>query len=251
MTNNAKTQLERILFIPDAHHPYADMRAWRLMLKAAKQFKPHKAVVLGDLVDFYTVSSHDKSPARKENLEDEVVSGNKAVDDVESIGAEENHYCGGNHEYRLDRYLMTNAPQLFSFVKTEKLFRLKERGWKYTPYQKALKIGKLYITHDEGNAGPQAHEKARASFEGNVVIGHTHRCSISYRGNARGSSHVGAMFGWLGDIDQIDYVHRVKAQQWQLGFGVGWMRPDNGHVFLQAIPIVNYSVVLNGELITG
>lgn len=242
-------KLERILFVPDSHHPFADMRAWRLMLKAAKKFRPDKTVVLGDMADLYTVSAHDKSPERKETLEDEIASVNAALDDLDDLGGER-YFVAGNHEYRLDRYLMTNASQLYSMVRVEKLLRLKERGWHYTPYQRALKIGKLWITHDEGNAGPQAHEKARASFEGNVVIGHTHRMSVSYRGNARGSAHVGMMCGWLGDIEKIDYTHRVKAQQWQLGFGIGWMQP-NGNVHLQPVPIVDYGCVINSEFISN
>jgi hypothetical protein len=143
---------------------------------------------------------------------------------------------------------MTNAPAVFSMLKIEKLLRLKERGWHYTPYQRALKIGKLHVTHDEGNAGAQAHERARATFEGNVVIGHTHRMGYSTRGNAKGTAHVGAMFGWLGDLSQIDYMHRVRAQQWQLGFGVGYLL-NSGAVHLQPVPIIEGACVVGGKLI--
>lgn len=242
--------MRRILFIPDSHHPFVNKRAWRLMLKAGRAFKPDHVVILGDFADFYAVSAHDKNPLRRETFEEEIYSTNAALDDVDELGASKKDFVKGNHEYRLERFLSTNAPQLYSMLSVEKLFRLKERGWGVTQYQKALKIGKLWVTHDEGNAGPQAHERARTSFEGNVIIGHTHRCAISYRGNARGSSHVGAMFGWLGDIDSIDYLHRVRAQQWQLGFGIGHQLP-NGHVHLQAVPIVDYACVVNGELYRG
>lgn len=239
---------KRILFIPDTHRPYHDARAWALMLKAARSFVPNIVVVLGDFADCYSVSAHDKSPARKESFEDEVADANVGLDEIEaSTPTAERYFVAGNHEHRLDRFLMTNAPAVFSMLKIEKLLRLKERGWHYTPYQRALKLGKLYVTHDEGTAGPQAHERARASFEGNVVIGHTHRMSVGYRGNAKGTAHVGAMFGWLGDLSKIDYMHRVRAQQWQLGFGVGHML-SSGVVHLQPVPIVDGSCVVAGRV---
>jgi predicted phosphodiesterase len=241
--------MKRLLLIPDTHRPYHDEAAWQLMLKAARTFKPHAVIVLGDFADCYSISQHDKNPTRGETFEDEVSDVNKGLDEIEaSTPIAERYFVAGNHEHRLERFLQTNAPPLFSMLTIPKLLRLKDRGWHYTPYQRALKIGKLHITHDEGTAGPQAHERARSSFEGNVVIGHTHRMALSYRGNAKGRSHVGAMFGWLGNIDRIDYMHRVRAQQWQLGFGVGYMQ-TNGTVHLQAVPIIDGACVVAGKLI--
>lgn len=241
--------MQRLMFIPDTHRPYHDAKAWALTLKAAKRFAPHKVVVLGDFADCWSISMHDKNPARRDTFDDEVVDVNRGLDELEAATPiAERYFIAGNHEYRLERLLWKNAPQLHSFVKMEKLLRLRERGWHYTPYQDSLRIGKLYLTHDEGNAGAQAHEKARASFESNVVIGHTHRMSMSYRGTAKGTSNVGAMFGWLGSVDKIDYVHKVKAQQWQHGFGVGYLL-KSGVVHMQAVPIVNGACVVEGRLV--
>ena len=240
--------IRRVLFVPDCHHPFHNVKAWRLMLKAARVFKPHILVVLGDFGDCYSISFHDKDPDRKNIFEWELGEINKGLDELDALGAKTKHFVAGNHEHRLDRFLRTQAPPLYSMMRIEKLLRLKERGWAYTPYQRSIKIGKLHVTHDEGNAGDRAHEKARASFEGNTVIGHTHRAAVSYRGNASGRSHVGAMFGWLGDVEQIDYVHRVRAQQWQLGFGVGYLL-RNGVVHLQAVPIIDGTCVVNGKAV--
>lgn len=243
--------MKRILFVPDTHRPYHDERAWQTMLRACRKFAPHIVVVLGDFADCFSISAHDKDPGRQDTFEDEIADTNKGLDELEAAAPiAERYFVGGNHEYRLDRFLMTNAPPLFSMLKIEKLLRLKDRGWHYTPYQRSLKIGKLYITHDEGNAGPHAHERARSTFEGNAVIGHTHRMAISYRGNAKGTAHVGAMFGWLGSLDKVDYLHRVRAQQWQHGFGVGYLL-DSGVVHLQPVPIINGACVVGGQLVKG
>ena len=243
--------MRRLLLVPDTHRPYHDERAWQTMLKAARHFKPNVAIVLGDFADFYQISAHDKDPGRKESYDDEIEDVNRGLDELEAATPiAERYFIAGNHEYRLERYLRTNAPQLHSRIRIEKELRLEERGWHYTPYQESLRVGKLYLTHDEGNAGATAHEKARASFESCVAIGHTHRMAISYRGTAKGSSNFGAMFGWLGSVDKIDYTHRVKAQQWQHGFGIGYLL-KSGVVHVQAVPIVNGTCVIEGKLVRG
>ncbi len=221
------------------------------MLKAARYFRPDRIVVLGDFADMYCVSAHDRSPNRRHNLEYEVADTNKGLDDLDALGARKKYFVAGNHEDRLERYLMTKAPELFNMVTIPDLLRLKKRGWHYTPYKQSLQIGHMNFTHDVGNAGPYAHIKAQAVFEGNVVIGHTHRAATVYAGNAKGESHVGASFGWLGDVDDVDYMHRVQAMRnWQLGFGVGYLEAS-GVMHLQTCPIIGRSVVVAGKLITA
>src|SRR5438045_4506784 len=106
---------ERILFVPDTHAPYYDDRAWRLMMKAARVFKPNIIVHMGDLCDFYKVSSHSKDPDRF-NFEYEITVCNKLLDDLDSLRANKKIFIEGNHEDRLRRYLHDNAPDLKSFV---------------------------------------------------------------------------------------------------------------------------------------
>jgi len=122
------SKLEKILFIPDCHHPYVDLNAWNLMLKAAKQFKPHHTVIMGDFADFYGVSSHSKSPDRSLKLKEEVESTKTALDQIKSLGAKNNVFIAGNHEDRLLRYLQDRAPELFDFISIPKILELKEKG---------------------------------------------------------------------------------------------------------------------------
>lgn len=242
-------KLERILFVPDCHFPYHDKNAWALMLKAARKFRPDTIVTLGDFVDFYAVSSHDKDPNRRRNLEWEVEQANGGLNDLDKLGAKRKYYVSGNHEDRLERYLMQKAPELFNMVRIPGLLKLAERGWKYVPYRRDVQVGKVYITHDTGTAGANAHQQSLATYQGNVVIGHTHRIGYAVVGNARGKPHVGAMFGWLGDFDSVDYMHRVKAaRDWAHGFGIGYLEPS-GVIHLRPVPIVDKAVVIEGELV--
>lgn len=245
------THLLKLGIVPDAHWPYADKRAWKVMLDGLAYLKPDILVCLGDLADFYTVSSHEKDPRRINRLEQELPSVLSALDDLDAIGAKEKHFLEGNHEWRLARLLSSQAPALAGLphFSIKKLFELEERGWTHTPYKKHLRIGKLNLTHDVGHSGKYALHQTAAAFESNVVIGHTHRAGIVYGGNVKGESHVAASFGWLGSKAAADYMHSAKIDRdWSLGFGMGYMEPG-GVVYLQVCPIVNYRTVVRGKLI--
>ena len=247
----SNVKLEKILFIPDSHVPYQDKEAFKLMIKAGKAFKPKHTLILGDFADFYGVSSHSKDPNRALKLKDEIDETKKALDEVKEIGADNNVYVSGNHEDRLERYLRDKAPELFNFISIPKILELKEKGFKYVPYKQSYKLGKLNITHDAGNAGRFAHYKSLDTFQHNVIIGHTHRLGYAVEGNAQGERHLTAMFGWLGNVEEIDYMHRVKAiKDWSLGFGIGYLNPKTGVVYVIPVPIINGTCLIEGKLIT-
>lgn len=241
--------LEPILVVPDSHHPYVDRRAWRLMLRAAKALKPQIIVSIGDLADFYTVSSHSKDPIRAARLVDEVAAVQKALDELDALGAKRKIFVAGNHESRLTRYLQDKAPELFGVVSIPSLLGLKERRWEYVPYKHDIKIGKIHWTHDVGAAGRNATFKALDTYQHSIVTGHAHRLQYIVEGNATGEFKLSAQFGWLGDISKIDYMHRaVACKNWALGFGYGYHDPTTGYVYLVPVPIVKYTCVMNGVL---
>jgi predicted phosphodiesterase len=242
--------LEPILVVSDAHHPYVDHKAWKLMLKVAKDLKPKHIVIIGDFVDMFSVSSHSKDPARAGQLVKEVAAGEAALDELDELKAKNKIYLGGNHEDRLQRYLQDKAPELFGIVNIPKLLQLKRRGWRYIDYKHDTRLGKLWLTHDIGTAGRYAGYKALDTYQHSVITGHTHRLSYIVEGNATGEVKLSAQFGWLGDAQSVDYMSRVKVlKDWALGFGVGYLDPKTGLVYMQPIPIIGgYSACVNGKL---
>lgn len=242
-------KLEKILFIPDCHIPYQDHSAFELMMKAAKAFKPDHVIILGDFADFYSVSSHDKNPLRVNQLDDEIATVISKLFEVKKLGAKNNVFISGNHEDRLTRYLMQKAPELYKTATVDKVLALKENGFKYVPYRSDYRLGKLIMTHDTGKAGFNAHKQALDAYHRSVVIGHTHRMGYMVQGDADGDRHVGAMFGWLGDRNQIDYMHNINStKDWTLGFGIGYLDKKTGFVYLTPVPIVRYTCVVEGKL---
>lgn len=248
----SQPKLESILIISDAHRPYHDKRAWDLMLQVGKAFKPLHLVVNGDLADFYAVSSHSKDPRRAQQLDVELVDVNVGLDELDALGAKHKKFVAGNHCDRLTRYLQDRAPELFSMISIPELFKLEQRGWLYTPYKDDTKVGKLHITHDVGTAGRYAAYKALDTYQHSIVTGHTHRLSYIVEGNAVGEFKLSASFGWLGDVEKVDYMHKVMVKKnWALGFGVGYINPATGIAYLTPVPIITaggiYSCVVNGR----
>jgi hypothetical protein len=245
--------LERILIVPDCHHRTptegVDRTAWHVLLAAGRRFKPHRIIVLGDFLDMFSTSQHRKDPNRNALLEIELATGNKALDELDALGAKHRHFLEGNHEENLRRYLMDRAPALFNVVDIPSLLRLDDRGWTWTPYRTHLKIGKAYYVHDTGSAGPLAHIRSRDAFSACVVQGHTHHAGVSYAGTARGTAHVGIASGWLGKFADADYTHDIQRRRsWVHAFTLGYKQP-NGVTHFQLVPIINGRALVEGVLV--
>ena len=218
------------------------------MLKVGRDLKPHYLITIGDLADFYSVSSHSKNPLRAFQLADEVRVVRQGLAELDDLGAKEKFFVAGNHEDRLTRYLQDKAPELFGVVDIPSLLSLHNSGWKYVAYKDDTRIGKLYFTHDVGTCGRYAVYNGLDTYQHSVVTGHSHRLSYVVEGNAVAEYKVSAQFGWLGDVTKIDYMQRAKAKKnWALGFGVGYLNPASGIAYLTPVPIVKHTCVVNGR----
>jgi len=240
---------ERILFVPDVHVPFHDVVAWGVMMQVAKRLRPHRIVVLGDFLDFFQCSDHEKDPRRNTTVAADVAEAKVLLGELANLGADRLHFIEGNHEKRLRRYLMTRAPALLDSVDLPAMLGLREAGWTWTPYHEHLRIGDLHVTHDTGHAGATAAQRSSSDFMGSVVLGHTHRIGVHAFGNALGQRFVSAMFGWLGSVPEADYLPLVKRMKdWSHGFGIGYRMPS-GHVALHAVPIVDGAAVVDGAVV--
>lgn len=240
--------LNKVLFFGDVHAPYHHAPSWALMLKAMRQWRPHTIVCLGDFMDCYSISAHEKDPSRSLRFPWEVETCNGLLDGLDALGAKDRRYIAGNHESRWDR-LMMKYPELAGLTDIPRLLRLKERGWKYTPYKRTDKLGKMHLTHDVGSAGRYSVHRALDMYEHSVLTGHTHRLGYLVEGNALGDCKLSASFGWMGDVEQIDYMHLQSAKKnWALGFGVGYHDTRTGYVYVTPVPIVNGTCVVEGRL---
>lgn len=243
-------KMKKLLWFSDVHIPYHSKPGVELLLEVAYDWRPEIIVAGGDIWDAYCVSSFSKDPNRETQVDEEIKEVNEFLDELDGVGAKRKVWVNANHEERMERFLSHNAPQLYNMVKIEKLLKLKQRGWEFVPYKDHIKIGHVYFTHDVGNTSRTAAFKALDTFQHSVVTGHTHRMQYVVEGKATGEAMVSMQTGWLGDVNQVDYMHKIAAMKnWATGFGVGYLR-DNGLIHLCPVPIVENSCVVDGKLYT-
>lgn len=248
---------ETIHVEPDTHVPFHDEKAWGLNLKVAEERQPTHYIKLGDWLDVYSLSRHQKDPgvAKKYGtIKDELEVGNAMLDVQDRIlrRTKNKVYIMGNHEARFDAYIANKAPELFGMTSIEEGLNLKKRGWKVVPYREAYSLGHITYTHDAGSHGGNAHLDAERVHCGNIVIGHTHRLGYAIVGNRKGKPHLAMMCGWLGDFKAANYIHQaVSNRWWSHGFAAGRMNPKTGVTYLSPVPMINYTACVDGVVYEG
>lgn len=243
--------VSKIMVCPDVHVPYQDELAWSTFLRAAEVVRPDALVIIGDFADCLSVSFHSKTPERKISLKAEIEAVNTELDRVGRLGIPRVVYCGGNHEFRAERYLCEKAPELFGLIAIQDLLRIRERGWEWVPYKQWIRIGKTAFTHDVERCGVNATRQSLLDFGGNLVFGHSHRGGIAYQGTVEGDQHVAMNVGWLGSYAAIDYRAAARARRdWQHGFGMVY-QDSLGYSWMQFIPVLSGRCIVDGHVVSG
>lgn len=243
--------------IPDMHVPYHHRKATELVLKTIQKLKPDEIVFLGDVADFYAVSSHGRHPTLLHDLRLEVDQVNELLDVVSRFPGKK-VFLEGNHCYRLERYLASQAPALFGVTQTSLLLKMDQRkNWTfvdYSPKQLYRILGsRLGARHEPLGATSKA-SAARALMS--LVYGHIHRIESSYIVGLDQKQHINFSCGWLGDLKFDKVFNYVKGHhQWQLGFALVWVDEKTNIFYPQIIPIIEngktVSCIVNGERISA
>jgi len=138
------------LILADIQIPYHDMEALTLAIKWGKDsLYTDFILLLGDIVDCYQLSKFEKDP-NKRRFKGELDDTNIFIDILQKqFPKAQIIFKMGNHENRLDRFLMRKSPELTEFKDYiwEKELRVKERGMIMVPHDVPLTVGKLNIIH--------------------------------------------------------------------------------------------------------
>jgi hypothetical protein len=210
--------------------------------------------LLGDYADYYAINGHGpKDPRVIQSLQDEVNDVNLGLDQLDKLFPKaKKYYIQGNHEFRLERYIQNRCPEIFGFVDSQDLFKIRQRpNWTWVPYgpnQKTRILGShLWARHEPlASSAKATASKALCS----IVYGHLHRIEQSHITGMEGKEHVAFSCGWLGQKKADEIFGYVKSHhQWQLGFGLVYVDPKTKNFYHQIIHILdNYTCVVNGKL---
>ena len=113
----------KIIVVSDIHFPYEDKSAVTAFIKEVGLKQPAVIVLNGDLLDFYKLSKFSKDPAGK-NPEEEIEMCKTFLKKLRKEAGKDCkiYYTIGNHEARLRKYKLDNAPMVAGLM--ENVFSL-------------------------------------------------------------------------------------------------------------------------------
>jgi UDP-2,3-diacylglucosamine pyrophosphatase LpxH len=207
------------LFLSDIHVPYHDAVAIKLVLGFIKEQKLDAIYLIGDIVDFYTLSKYDKDPKRLLTLQDDVDQTVEILSAIRECAGEDTpiYYRSGNHEYRLDKYLVSH-PEISQLraMKLSSLLEFERLGIKEIKYTEYHELHGLQVEHGDivrkrsgSTAGGMLDKRWKSG-----ISGHTHRLGVHYVSNTSGN------YFWAenGCLCSLDPHYLIGRPDWQQGF---------------------------------
>lgn len=241
------------LVIPDLHVPYEDKKAVNLMYKVAKDLPKLKEVVmLGDVLDYYSVSSHLKSPEIGSILRNEVELGRSFLDRLrEKFPKQTIKFIEGNHEFRLQRYIKANAPDLNGLLTTQDLLGLDRLDIDWIPYgphqlTHILDIPDLCARHEPYSMSANFMRQTAMKIHKSLMFGHTHQSAYRSTRNAMGKRVKVYSCGHMVDERHPCFDYYRSAKPWEKGFAVVYKTKNEW--FVDQLNISDeYEVIYRGK----
>ena len=210
------------LVVPDVHFPFHDPESIKGMLSYIHGTKFGEIVFLGDFFDFPQLSHYLKSPDQYFRLQSAITHGMKIFDSIVSGVDKEKAvkiiFLRGNHEQRLEKYLLRNAVQLADLdaLTIPNLLGFQKRGVEYkeTYYRNKDDVIFIHGHRVRGKSGYTAHAYFDQIGE-NVVSGHVHRLALVYK-----TYYYRTLFGIEAGslcLETFSYLGGV-IPDWQKGF---------------------------------
>lgn len=219
--------IKRWLILADTHIPYHDEQALAVALEFGIKAKCDGVILLGDVIDCgaYHISDFNKDP-RTRDMAGEVEATGRFLDSLaKHLKPKRIVWKCGNHEFRLERYLMVKAPELFvgfaDLFTFARFLEFERRGITWVNAQSPIRQGWLTLLHGhEWQGGTQSPvNPARGAFLKALectMTGHQHRSSEHTERTLSGVTITNWSAGCLCDLHP-DYR---PLNRWNHGFAV-------------------------------
>jgi predicted phosphodiesterase len=206
--------------LSDTHIPNHDRVTLEVGARQAKKRKIKGVLILGDFLDAHEISRHDKDPSATRYVE-EIEAGKKCLAWLRGKfpGARIVFKCG-NHDARLERYIIEKAPALIGLegLSLPDLLHLKDHGVEMVNDRRVLALGKLNLIHGhEYRGGSGCVNPARWIYlkaRSVVMIGHFHRTSEHHSRNIRGKAEAAWSLGCCCSLSP----YWLPINDWNHGF---------------------------------
>lgn len=236
----------RYLILSDIHIPYHDEESLTTALEWGLNNNIDTIILNGDIMDCYPVSSFIKDIG-KASLKEEIEMTTAFIGYVRELFPDVDiYYKLGNHEERINTYLLRNAKEFKDVdnLKFENLLRFKEFGVTLVG-RELIKLGGLNVLHghEMGESVFSPVNPARGMFlkaKSSVIFGHNHQVSQHSENNINGD----ATGVWsMGCLCTLSPEYRPYAYtKWSHGFACVDVKEDNSY-YVQNFKIINGQIL--------
>lgn len=239
-------KLQKWIVFNDTHFPFQDDKCIDLLLECGARMKPDGYIILGDLIDFYSLSTFDKDPERLNNLQYDIDTAASFLCTLRATNKKAQIvYLEGNHEKRLQKFLWRH-PEINSLrsMNVEGLLELDRFNIQYIGAKgrraAKYKIGDMHFYHGSivrKHSGYSA-KAMQDKYGVTLMHGHTHR-----DGKYTIRTEAGHFAAWENYcLCQLDAEY-VDFANWTQGFSL--------ITFAGKRPYVEQIAIIGGKYIYG
>lgn len=225
-----------VVVLPDTHFPYQDQVAVDVALKAISLIKPSRVVHLGDLLDCEAFSSHGRKKLSEGEAMDFIaqeITPARAMIDRAMKSTDQWIQLEGNHEYRAERWALSNGfsgAAAFNGISPSRLLSegRSNKEFKWIPYiEQNKQVSGYKITRDLMAVHGWSFAKHAASVHAergrgmSVVFGHCHRMQY-YATRDHFHNRVVRAFtpGCLAKLQPLYTMGNQPPTEWVHGFAI-------------------------------
>jgi len=250
---------EKWLVFSDVHGPWDDPRKVELILDIGQDIGVTHVAIVGDLVDFTNLSTHSpKSPDIPTTLEQEFDWGIEFFNKLRKrFPTQEILFIHGNHEWRLDRFILKQSRPFWNILTTDKQLQTEHFKIRTLPYNMAYQIPgtDIRLQHSPPSYSQNAAKtSAMHKMTGRWIWGCTHRPDSAFVFPFQGAKVETHCMGWLGTVDltpeHFEVFRWTKGhERWGSSFCVIDIVKNLSHI--THVVLDGYSCVLNGVYYEG
>lgn len=228
-----------ILILSDTHIKFQNNKAIDLAIEYSKfNYKIDVVLLLGDILDMYAVSKYAKEQKMPE-LQKEINATKQFLKYIRlNFAKQQIIYVQGNHEERIEKFLMSKATELSSLdcLQLNELLDFKKFKIDYINHKRLLKYHDFIISHGHefsGVSGEDSTKKLLNKYNSNLIHCHLHKTNEFFKINPFDNTLLRAYsVGCLCDIKQ----NYLPYSNWNLGFCVvyfknGYVQVDNKRIY--------------------
>lgn len=207
------------MIISDLHIPFQNDKAVNIAMKIHQHYKPETVIINGDMLDFIEMSTFTRNKLEDRPITELIHSATNIIKKLQRYSTVIYHI--GNHELRLKKYLLNNAPEITDLINFNDLINNNLK----TKIKFVEMIGRdsmakyfndqLLVGHFNRVSRYSAYTAKILveDYKINIVQAHTHRLGTYYTTGVN-QTFLGNENGCLCDIHP-QYKH---SPNWQNGF---------------------------------